>query len=64
MVLALIFVFFALMWLSVVVGEGLDSIANPLNQISESLDILANHLEHSCDKCKAEAEGSEEETNN
>lgn len=44
----ILFVVLALLWFSFVVAEG-------ANEISNSLDVLVNHLEHSCDKCKAEA---------
>lgn len=43
------FVAFAFVLFSLVVAAG-------LNKISNSLDVLANHLEHSCNKCKTEAE--------
>ena len=45
-------VFVALLILSYVIGTGLDKIA-------DALDVLADHLEHSCDKCKAGTESED-----
>lgn len=49
----------ALAILVLVVGDGLDEIRKSLSKISNSLNVLADHVEHSCDKCKAEAEEEE-----
>ncbi|OGN08623.1 MAG: hypothetical protein A3J46_02895 [Candidatus Yanofskybacteria bacterium RIFCSPHIGHO2_02_FULL_41_11] len=39
----------------------LKKIGKSLSEISESLGVLANHLEHPCGKCKAEAENRRRE---